>query len=110
MNIIGEVNNKDCIIVDDIIDSGGTIVNAANALIKKGAKNVYVFITHAVLSGDAINKIKKSKIKKLVITDSIDNSNRLKNINKIQVLSIAPLMAEAIKRISNSTSVSDLFN
>ena len=110
MNIIGEVKNKDCVIVDDIIDSGGTIVNAAEALIKKGARDIYVFITHAVLSGEAINKIKKSKIKKLVITDSIDNGNRIKNINKIHVLSIAPLMAEAIKRISNSTSVSDLFN
>ena len=77
---------------------------------KKGARDVYVFVTHAVLSGEAIKKIKKSKIKKLVITDSIDNANRIKNINKIQVLSIAPLMAEAIKRISNSTSVSDLFN
>ena len=110
MNIIGEVKNKDCVIVDDIIDSGGTIVNAAEALIKKGARDIYVFITHAVLSGEAINKIKKSKIKKLIITDSIDNAKRVKNINKIQVLSIAPLMAEAIKRISNSTSVSDLFN
>ena len=110
MNIIGEVKNKDCIIVDDIIDSGGTIVNAADALIKNGAKDVYVFITHAVLSGEAINKIKKSKIKKLIITDSIDNSRRLKKVNKIHVLSIAQLMAEAIKRISNSTSVSDLFN
>ena len=110
MNIIGEVKNKDCIIVDDIIDSGGTIVNAAEALTKKGARDIYVFITHAVLSGEAINKIKRSKIKKLVITDSIDNSKRIKNISKIQVLSIAPLMAEAIKRISNSTSVSDLFN
>ena len=110
MNIIGDVKNKDCIIVDDIMDSGGTIVNAAEALSKKGAQNIYVFITHAVLSGDAINKIKKSKIKKLIITDSIDNSKRIKNVSKIQVLSIAPLMAEAIKRISNSTSVSDLFN
>ena len=110
MNIIGDVKNKDCVIVDDIIDSGGTIVNAADALIKKGAISVSVFVTHAVLSGDAINKIKRSKIKKLVITDSIDNSNRVKNISKIQVLTIAPLMAEAIKRISNSTSVSDLFN
>ena len=108
--IIGDVKNKDCIIVDDIMDSGGTIVNAAEALSKKGAQNIYVFITHAVLSGDAINKIKKSKIKKLIITDSIDNSKRIKNVSKIQVLSIAPLMAEAIKRISNSTSVSDLFN
>ena len=110
MNIIGEVKNKDCIIVDDIIDSGGTIVNAAEALIKKGARDVHVFVTHAVLSGNAIERIKKSKIKKLITTDSIDNTKRIKNISKIQVLSIAPLMAEAIKRISNSTSVSDLFN
>ena len=110
MIIIGNVKNKNCIIVDDIIDSGGTIVNAAEALIKKGARDVYVFVTHAVLSGDAINKINKSKIKKLIITDSIDNAKRIKNVNKIHVLSIASLMAEAIKRISNSTSVSDLFN
>ena len=110
MNIIGDIKNKNCIIVDDIIDSGGTIVNAVEALIKKGAKDVHVFVTHAVLSGDAVNKIKKSKIKKLIITDTIDNSGRIKNVSKIQVLSIAPLMAEAIKRISNSTSVSDLFN
>ena len=110
MNIVGNVQGKDCIIVDDIIDSGGTIVNAADALVKKGAKNVYVFVTHAVLSGDAINKIQKSKIKKLIITDSIDNSKKIRKASKIEVLSIAQLMAEAIKRISNSTSVSGLFN
>ena len=110
MNIIGNVKNKNCIIVDDIIDSGGTIVNAVEELKKKGALDVYVFVTHAVLSGDAINKIKRSKIKKLIITDSIDNSRRIKSVSKIQVLSIASLMAEAIKRISNSTSVSSLFN
>ena len=84
MNIIGNVKNKNCIIVDDIIDSGGTIVNAVDALKKKGALDVYVFITHAVLSGDAINKIKKSKIKKLVITDSIDNSTRIKILIKFK--------------------------
>ena len=110
MNIVGNVQGKDCIIVDDIIDSGGTIVNAADALVKKGAKNVYVFVTHAVLSGDAISKLQKSKIKKLVITDSIDNSKKIRKASKIEVLSIAQLMAEAIKRISNSTSVSSLFN
>ena len=110
MNIIGDVKNKTCIIVDDIIDSGGTIVNAVEALKKNGANEVYVFITHAVLSGDAVNKIKKSKIKKLIITDTIDNAQKLKNNNKIQVLSIASLMSEAIKRIANSNSVSDLFN
>ena len=110
MRIIGNVQNKECIIVDDIIDSGGTIVNAVDALIREGAKSVYVFVTHAVLSGEAINKIKKSKINKLIITDSIDNTKKIKNVSKIQVLSIAPLMSEAIKRISNSTSVSSLFN
>ena len=110
MNIIGNVRGKTCIIVDDIIDSGGTIVNAVDALKKNGATEVYVFITHAVLSGDAANKIKKSKIKKLIITDTIDNSQKIKNNNKIEVISISSLMAEAIKRISNSTSVSDLFN
>ncbi len=110
MNIIGNVKGKTCIIVDDIIDSGGTIVNAVDALKKSGATDVYVFITHAVLSGEAVNKIKKSNIKKLIITDSINNSKKIKNNKKIEVLSIAPLMAEAIKRIANSNSVSDLFN
>ena len=110
MNIIGNVKDKTCIIVDDIIDSGGTIVNAVDALKKNGANEVYVFITHAVLSGDAVKKIKNSKIKKLVITDTIDNIQKIKNNNKIEVLSIASLMSEAIKRIANSNSVSDLFN
>ena len=72
--------------------------------------DVYVFITHGVLSGDAAKKIQKSKIKKLIITDSIDNSNKTKNNSKIEVLSISSLMSEAIKRIANSNSVSDLFN
>ena len=110
MNIIGDVKNKTCIIVDDIIDSGGTIINAVDALKRKGAKEVYVFITHAVLSGEAAKKIKNSKIKKLIITDTIDNSNKIKNNKKIEVLSISSLMSEAIKRIANSNSVSDLFN
>jgi ribose-phosphate pyrophosphokinase len=110
MNIIGNVKGKTCIIVDDIIDSGGTIVNAVSALKKAGAVEVYVFITHAVLSGSAIDKIKTSKIKKLIITDTIDNFKKIKNNNKIEVLSISSLMAEAIKRIANSNSVSDLFN
>ena len=110
MNIIGDVKGKTCIIVDDIIDSGGTIVNAVAALKKSGAEDVYVFTTHGVLSGEAVKKIQSSKIKKLVITDSIDNSKKIKNHSKIEVLSISNLMAEAIKRISNSTSVSDLFN
>ena len=78
MNIIGSVKNKTCIIVDDIIDSGGTIVNAVEALKKAGANDVYIFVTHGVLSGDAVNKIVKSKIKKLIITDTIDNSSKIK--------------------------------
>ena len=109
MNIIGQVKNKTCVIVDDIIDSGGTIVNAARALKDKGAKDIYAYITHAVLSSNAVDKIKKSHVKKLVTTDSIDNSKKLKKSSKIQVVSISTMMAEAIKRISNSTSVSSLF-
>ena len=109
MNIIGDVKGQTCILVDDIIDSGGTIVNAAKALKSRGAKDVYVYITHGVLSGDAIKKIKSSVIKNLVITDTIDNVHKTKNVKNIEVLPISGLMGEAIKRISNSTSVSDLF-
>ena len=109
MNVIGNVKGKTCIIVDDIIDSGGTIVNATDALIKRGAKEVHVYITHGVLSGEAVEKIKKSKIKNLVVTDTIDNSDKVKKSRNIEILSISNLLAEAMKRISNSTSVSDLF-
>ena len=109
MNVIGNVKNKICILTDDIIDSGGTIVNAADALVKRGAKEVHVYATHGVFSGDAVKKIKNSKIKNLVITDSIDSSDKIKKVRNIEVLSISILLAEAIKRISNSTSVSDLF-
>ena len=109
MNIIGDIKNKICIIVDDIIDSGGTIVNAAKMLKSKRAKEIHVYITHGVLSGDAAKKIKNSPIKKLVITDTIDNSKKINNVKNIEVLSISNLLGEALKRISNSTSVSDLF-
>ena len=109
MNVIGNVKDKTCIIVDDIIDSGGTIVNAAKALVDRGAKEVHVYVTHGVLSGAAVEKIKNSKIKKLVLTDTIDNEQKVRKAPNIQVLTISNLMAEAIKRISNSTSVSDLF-
>ena len=109
MNVIGDVKNQTCVIVDDIIDSGGTIVNAAKALKKRGAKEVYVYITHGVLSGEAFKKIKGSVIKNLFITDTIDNSQKTKNVKNIEVLPISSLMGEAIKRISNSNSVSDLF-
>ena len=110
MNVIGNVNKKTCIIVDDIIDSGGTIVNAAKILLERGAKNVHVYVSHGVLSGNAVEKISKSKIKNLVITDTIDNSQKVKKANNIEILTISNLVGEAIKRISNSTSVSDLFN
>ena len=109
MNVIGNIKNQTCIIVDDIIDSGGTIINAAKALKNKGAKEVFVYITHGVLSGEAVKKIKSSVIKKLVITDTIDNGEKVKSAKNIEVLPISGLMGEAIKRISNSTSVSDLF-
>jgi len=109
MNVIGNVKNKTCILVDDIIDSGGTIVNAASELKKRGAKDVHVYVTHGVLSGNAVDKIKKSSIKNLVVTDTIDNSTKVKKAKNIEVLTISNLVGEAIKRISNSTSVSDLF-
>ena len=109
MNVIGNVKGKTCLIVDDIIDSGGTIVNAAKALKDRGAKEVHVYVTHGVLSGEAVEKIKKSHIKNLVLTDTIDNDTKVKNAKNIQVLTISNLIGEAIKRISNSTSVSDLF-
>ena len=109
MNIVGDVKNKNCVIIDDIIDSGGTIVNAAKALKEKGAKDVYVYITHTVLSGKAVDKIESSFIKKLITTDTIDNSKKIIKSKKIEVISIATMIAEAMKRISNSTSVSSLF-
>ena len=109
MNVIGDVKGKTSIIVDDIIDSGGTIVNAAKALKQRGAKDVYVYISHGVLSGDAVKSIKNSPIKKLVITDTINNENKVRSAKNIEILSISNLMGEAIRRISNSTSVSFLF-
>ena len=110
MNVIGDVKGKTCVIVDDIIDSGGTIVNAAKALKDRGAKDVYVYITHGVLSGDAVKKIKNSVIKNLVITDTIDNIGKTKNVKNIEVLPISGVMGEAIKRISNSTFLLTMFN
>ena len=109
MNIVGNIKNKNCIIVDDIIDTGGTIVNAAKALKNKDAKDIYVYITHAVLSGQAVEKIEKSQIKKLITTDTIDNSKKIGRSKKIEIISLAPMISEAMKRISNSTSVSSLF-
>ena len=109
MNIIGEVENKDCIIVDDIVDSAGTLCNAAEAIVKQGAKSVSAYVTHGVLSGKALERVSGSVLKELVVTDSINARDEIKKIKNIRVLPIAPLMAEAVKRISEETSVSSLF-
>ena len=109
MNVIGDVRNKICVIIDDLVDSGGTIVNAATALKNKGAKDVYAYVVHGVLTGQAVKKINNSKIKKFVISNSILNIKKIKKSKKFQVISVASLFAEAIKRISISKSVSKLF-
>ena len=110
MNVIGNVKNKTCIIVDDIVDSAGTLCNAAKAIKKKGAKEVAAYITHGVFSGKSIIKISKSPIKRLVVTDSIEPMQNIKNSTKINILSVAPLLSDAINRISSEKSVSVLFD
>ena len=109
MNVIGEVDGHTCILVDDIIDSGGTVVNAADALLEKGATDVYAYITHGVLSGGAVARIMNSRIKELVITDSILPSESVKAAHNIRILPIAPLLGEAIARTAEEQSVSSLF-
>ena len=109
MNIIGEVKNKNCILIDDICDTAGTLSNAAKALKSKGAKSVYAYITHGVLSNPAIERIEKSPIDKMIITDSIVARDDVKKCNKILQLSIAHLIGEAIGRITDNRSVSSLF-
>ena len=109
MNIIGEVENKTCILLDDIADSAGTLCNAAKALKEYGAKEIYSYVAHGVLSGKALEKIINSEIKELVLTDSIEASEYLKKAKNVRLISIAPLMGEAIKRINSDSSVSALF-
>ena len=109
MNVIGEVDGKRCILIDDIVDSGGTLVNAAEALLKSGATEVSAYITHGVLSGGAVNRIQNSRLKSLVITDSILPTEAIRAAKNIRVLSIAPLIGEAIARTSREESVSSLF-
>jgi ribose-phosphate pyrophosphokinase len=109
MNVIGEVAGQTCIMVDDIVDSGGTLVNAAEALLEKGAQEVYAYITHGVLSGGAVSRITSSKLKELVITDSIQPTEAVRTACNIRVLPIAPLLGEAIGRTSGEESVSSLF-
>lgn len=109
MNVIGEVEGKRCILIDDIVDSGGTLCNAAEALLKSGAIEASAYITHGVLSGGAVSRIQASKLKSLVITDSILPTEGVKAAKNIRVISIAPLIGEAILRTSREESVSSLF-
>ncbi|WP_375640217.1 MULTISPECIES: ribose-phosphate pyrophosphokinase [unclassified Bartonella] len=109
MNIIGDVSGKDCLLLDDIVDSGGTLCNAASALLKHGANSVTAYITHGVLSGNAIERITNSEMKELVITDSIMPTETIEKAHNIRVLPIADLIGEAIARTAAEQSVSSLF-
>jgi len=110
MNIIGDVEGKDCILLDDIIDSAGTLCNAADALINKGAKSVDAYVTHGVLSGQALERISNSHLNKLVITDTIRSTEAMLAHSKIEYLSISHLLANAITRIHEEKLISALFN
>jgi len=110
MNVIGEVSGRTCILIDDIVDSGGTLVNAADALVEQGATEVYAYLSHGVLSGGAVARIAASSLKELVITDSIQPSEAVRVARNIRVLSIATLIGEAIGRTAAEESVSSLFD
>jgi ribose-phosphate pyrophosphokinase len=110
MNIIGDVEGKSCILIDDIVDSGGTLCNAAEALLKQGAKDVSAYITHGVLSGGAVARIASSKLKELVVTDTIQPTEAVRVAKNIRTISIAPLIGEAIARTAKEESVSSLWD
>ncbi len=110
MHVVGDVRGKRCVIVDDIVDSGGTLVNAAEALLEAGASSVHAYVCHGVLSAGAATRIAASSLEELVITDSIQPSEAVRVTDKIHLVSVAPLMGEAIRRISAETSVSSLFD
>jgi ribose-phosphate pyrophosphokinase len=110
MNVIGDVDGFTCILVDDIVDSGGTLINAADALLEKGAKAVYAYISHGVLSGGAVARLTASQLNELVITDSIQPTEAVRVARNIRVLSIATLIGEAIGRTAAEESVSSLFD
>jgi ribose-phosphate pyrophosphokinase len=109
MHIIGEVEGRDCIIIDDIVDTAGTLSLAANALKANGAASVSAYCTHAVLSGRAVQNVVKSGIDRLVVTDTIPLSSEAKTCDKIETISLAPLLAEAIRRVSEEESLSEMF-
>ena len=110
MNIIGDVSGRHCILIDDIIDSGGTLCNAAQALLDQGAKSVTAYITHGVLSGGAVARVDGSALEELVITDSIRPTDDAKDSQRIRILTIAPLIGEAVRRSADESSVSSLFD
>jgi ribose-phosphate pyrophosphokinase len=110
MNIIGDVEGRVCILIDDIVDSGGTLCNAADALLKNGATEVYAYATHGVLSGKAVERIQNSKLKSMVVTDSIEATPVMKTCPNLRIITIAPLLGEAMRRINNEASVSSLFD
>ena len=110
MNIIGDVQGRHCILIDDIVDSGGTLCNAAQALLDQGASSVAAYITHGVLSGSAVARVDKSALKELVITDSIRATDDAVDSDRIRILTIAPLIGEAVRRIADESSVSSLFD
>jgi ribose-phosphate pyrophosphokinase len=110
MNIIGDVSGRSCFIIDDIVDSAGTLCNASNALLEQGAIEVYAYVTHGVLSGEAVERVNKSSLTKLVVTDTIEESDLVIKSDKIEVISTSSLLGEAIKRISDEKSVSSLFD
>lgn len=110
MNIIGDVAGRNCIILDDIIDSGGTLCKAADALMAQGAKQVSAYITHGVLSDPAVENVNKSALKEVVITDTIAQPQKVKDCKKIREVTVARLIGEAIRRIANAESVSKLFD
>jgi ribose-phosphate pyrophosphokinase len=110
MNIIGDVSGRFCILVDDIVDSAGTLCNAAAALLEAGAEGVVAYVSHGVLSGGAVARVEGSSLTELVITDSIAAPEAVQEAKKIRLLTIAPLFAEAIKRIADESSVSSLFD
>src|SRR5271163_2573648 len=110
MNIIGDVEGRTCILIDDIVDSGGTLCNAADALLKNGATEVYAYATHGVLSGKAVERIANSRLKSMVVTDSIEATPEMKSCANLRTITIAPLIGEAMRRINNEASVSSLFD
>ena len=110
MHIIGEVKGRDCILLDDIVDSGGTLCNAAQALMDEGATSVSAYITHGVLSGGAVERVTESALNELVVTDSIQATEAMRHADSIRSITIAPLIGEAIRRIAEESSVSSLFD